>query len=221
MLINETEPVNIFVPTGNFGNIFACYFLQKCGFGGVNKMFISNNANDVITQTHKTGKVQNKETVHTFAPAIDIAIPSNFERMLYLESNRDDAMISNIYKQLQGGKVQLDENLWSNFKKYFSASSIQSKVIIETQKYVMENYYGYKIDPHTAVAFAHLKEAKPDGRSIIISTAHPKKFVQMTSWENGEVKNFHTTKSADEEYLECKQDEVLQKVSDFFGCNLE
>ena len=45
--------------------------------------------------------------------------------------------------------------------------------------------------------------------------------MQMTSWENGEVKNFHTTKSADEEYLECKQDEVLQKVSDFFGCNLE
>lgn len=221
ILINEAEPVNVFVPTGNFGNIFACYFLQKCGFGGVKKMFISNNANDVITKAHKTGEMQNKPTIHTFAPAIDISIPSNFERMLYLESNRNDEMILDLYKKLQSGEnIKLDENLWSNFKQHFSASSIESEVIMKTQNNIMKKY-GYEIDPHTAVAFAHLKEEKPNGKSIVISTAHPDKFKgQPTSWEDGEVKMHHTI-AADEKCTQCADANSVKKaIGEFLGWNL-
>ena len=37
-LLEHEQNANIFVPTGNFGNIFACYFLKKCGFEGIGKM---------------------------------------------------------------------------------------------------------------------------------------------------------------------------------------
>ena len=76
-ILQARTNVSVFVPTGNFGNIFACYFLKKCGFEGISKLFISNNVNNVIEKTHKTGLMKSQKTLQTLSPAIDISIPSN------------------------------------------------------------------------------------------------------------------------------------------------
>lgn len=174
IISDAKKPVNIFVPTGNFGNIFACYFLKKCGFNGINKMFISNNANDVITKAYQTGVMKISKTIHTVSPAIDISIPSNFERMLFLESNANE--VTTIYRDIKNGKdIHLNQMLWQNFKNHFNVYSVSDGQTIATMKDVHEKY-GYVIDPHTAVAFAHFQKERPEGSNIIISTAHPCKF---------------------------------------------
>jgi threonine synthase len=173
LLENETN-ANIFVPTGNFGNIFACYFLKKCGFEGIGKMFISNNENDIISTTHQTGIMQNKKSVATISPAIDISLPSNFERMLYIESGFDSGKIAEIYTQIKGGCVELPSEILGNFRNYFDASCITNTETLSAIKKCYDDF-GYIIDPHTAVSFAHFEKSGVEN-GVIISTAHPCKF---------------------------------------------
>ncbi len=173
-LLEREQNANIFVPTGNFGNIFACYFLKKCGFEGVGKMFISNNENDVISTTHKAGVMESKKSVATISPAIDISLPSNFERMLFLESGFDAKKIAEIYTQIKGGTVALPSDILQNFRNYFDASSITNAETLIAIRKCYDNF-GYIIDPHTAVSFAHFEKSGVKN-GVIISTAHPCKF---------------------------------------------
>ena len=173
-LLEHEQNANIFVPTGNFGNIFACYFLKKCGFEGIRKMFISNNENDVISTTHKTGVMENKQSVATISPAIDISLPSNFERMLFLESGFDAEKIAKIYTQIKGGTVELPLDVWQNFTHNFDASSITNTETLSSIRKYYDNF-GYIIDPHTAVSFSHFEKSGVKN-GVIISTAHHCKF---------------------------------------------
>jgi len=173
-LLEREQNANIFVPTGNFGNIFACYFLKKCGFEGIGKMFISNNENDVISKMHKTGIMENKQSVATISPAIDISLPSNFERMLFLESGFDAKKIAEIYTQIKDKTVALSSDILQNFRNYFDASSITNAETLIAIRKCYDNF-GYIIDPHTAVSFAHFEKSGVKN-GVIISTAHPCKF---------------------------------------------
>ena len=173
-VLEHEKNANIFVPTGNFGNIFACYFLKKCGFEGIEKMFISNNENDVISTTHKTGIMQNKKSVATISPAIDISLPSNFERMLYIESGFDAEKIAEIYTKIKGEAVELPHEIWHNFKNNFDASSITNSETLSAIKKCYDDF-SYIIDPHTAVSYSHFEKSGVKN-AVIISTAHPCKF---------------------------------------------
>lgn len=177
ILANQEQDCNIFVPTGNFGNIFACYFLKKCGFENIKKLYISNNANDAVSKTYTNGMMKNQQTIATISPAIDISIPSNFERMLYMESKNDEKYISNIYGELSKNKiVDLSPDIMKQFHHYFGAISISDAETLQTIKNVYEKY-GYILDPHTAVAFSHCQQIhNDDTKNIVISTAHPCKF---------------------------------------------
>jgi len=173
-LLENEQDANIFVPTGNFGNIFACYFLKKCGFEGVGKMFISNNANNIISNAYQTGILQNKKSVATISPAIDIAIPSNFERMLFLESGLNSSKIAEIYMQIKSGSAELSTQIWQNFKNYFDAKSITDGETLSAIKKCYDDF-GYILDPHAAVAYAHFGHSGVKN-GIIMATAHPCKF---------------------------------------------
>lgn len=219
ILTEEINSVNIFVPTGNFGNIFACYFLKKCGFEGIQKMFISNNANNVISQVYQTSIVENKKPVHTISPAIDIAIPSNFERMLYLESNTE--AVKNIYKNIQNHHhYQLNDVIWNNFRGYFEAYSVGDDQTLSTMKDIY-NQYGYVIDPHTAVAFAHFNSINPKEKSIIISTAHPCKFEDAVKNAIKILptipKNNENVVNHEESYTKLEMNDISNAVMEFFN----
>jgi threonine synthase len=221
LLSNVRTPQNIFVPTGNFGNIFACYFLKKCGFDGINKMFIANNANDVIPKFYEEGVVRNQKTIHTVSPAIDISIPSNFERMLFMESGENAVLVKEIYTSIkQGIEVQVKKNLWQNFQDYFHAFSVNDVLTLQTIKEVY-NKYNYIIDPHTAVAFAHLTHSAPKGNNVVIATAHPCKFEEAVKEAIGikvQIPQSNVGVMQKEERLELSSNkEVREMILDFFG----
>ena len=85
---------------------------------------------------------------------MDICIPSNLERLLYLYNNSlDNIKNDNIY-----------------------TFSIDDNETIETIKFV-ENEFNYILDPHTSVGYSVLKKIENDSISkLIISTADYKKF---------------------------------------------
>ncbi|MFT4967932.1 MAG: threonine synthase [Candidatus Deianiraeaceae bacterium] len=220
LLCDTKSPLNIFVPTGNFGNIFACYFLKKCGFDGIKKLYISNNANDTILNVHKNGIIANKKTIHTLSPAMDISIPSNFERMLYLEI-QNDKEVKLMYNNIaQGEDVKIHQTLLNNIQKHFGVSSVTDTQTLETIRNIYTKY-NYIIDPHTAVAFTHYFTEKPQADSMIISTAHPCKFekaVQMSTKQTVLIPQNNSDITLKEEKLEFSDKATVnQLIADFFS----
>src|SRR5699024_6622592 len=68
------EPVNYCVPTGNFGNILACYYARKMGLP-VGKLICASNRNDVLTEFIRTGVYDRNRPFHTtMSPSMDILI---------------------------------------------------------------------------------------------------------------------------------------------------
>ena len=95
------EPVNYCVPTGNFGNILACYYARKMGLP-VGKLICASNRNDVLTEFIRTGVYDRNRPFHTtMSPSMDILISSNLERLLFDLSGGDDALVRSYMEQLQ------------------------------------------------------------------------------------------------------------------------
>jgi threonine synthase len=53
-VINDGDPVNVVVPTGNFGNILAAYYSHLMGIP-VNMFICASNKNKVLTDFISTG----------------------------------------------------------------------------------------------------------------------------------------------------------------------
>lgn len=82
--INSGDKINVCVPTGNFGNIFAAYIAKRMGLP-VNKFICASNKNNILTSFFETGIYdRNRDFYTTMSPSMDILISSNLERLLYL-----------------------------------------------------------------------------------------------------------------------------------------
>ena len=83
------EPMNVVVPTGNFGNILASYYAKQMGIP-INKFVCASNKNKVLFDFFETGKYdRNREFYVTTSPSMDILISSNLERMIYRIAGND------------------------------------------------------------------------------------------------------------------------------------
>ena len=75
------------VPTGNFGNALAGYYASQLGLP-IQRIEKATNANDILHRFISGGDYSKGEFKQTLAPAMDISIPSNFERYLFDLSGR-------------------------------------------------------------------------------------------------------------------------------------
>lgn len=178
--IKYGEPVNIVVPTGNFGNILAAYYAKQMGIP-VNKLICASNANNVLTDFINTGVYdRNRSFYTTVSPSMDILISSNLERLLYHLSSENDAQIREWFGKLaKDGKYSVTPEVLEKIRADFYAGycdDVQTKAAI---KEVFESY-SYLMDTHTAVAYKvyqDYKKATGDTtKTIVASTANPYKF---------------------------------------------
>ena len=178
--INKGEPINVCVPTGNFGNILAAYYAKEMGIP-INKLICASNQNNVLTDFIKTGTYDRNRTFYnTISPSMDILISSNLERMLFELSGRNDKQVREYMSQLaEYGSYRVDTSIRTKLTRLFGAGScddVQSKAMIAK----MWSEHEYLIDPHTAVAFQVLEDYRNetgDGTmTITVSTASPFKF---------------------------------------------
>lgn len=72
-------PFDVAVPTGNFGNVYACWIAKQMGVP-IKRITIANNANDGLTKLITEGSMPDIAARATVAPAMDVAVPSNLER---------------------------------------------------------------------------------------------------------------------------------------------
>ena len=178
--IAKGQPINVCVPTGNFGNILAAYYAKEMGIP-INKLICASNQNNVLTDFLNTGAYdRNRIFYNTISPSMDILISSNLERMLFELSGRNDKLVKEYMAQLaEYGSYRVDSSIRTKLKRIFSASScddVQTKAMIAK----LWNEKEYLVDPHTAVAFHVLEEYRmetgDDTVTVTVSTASPFKF---------------------------------------------
>ena len=176
--ISPQEPVNFVVPTGNFGDILAGYFARCMGLP-VGRLVCASNANDVLTDFLSTGRYDRRRPFYkTISPSMDILVSSNLERLLYLASGGDDAMVAQKMKELsQHGFYEIDPALLNTLQQTFLCGCCDDGKTAETIREVWEQEH-YLLDPHTAVAWtvAEQHRSKLRGPTVVLSTASPYKF---------------------------------------------
>lgn len=175
------EIIDITVPTGNFGNIFAAYMAKLMGmpFG---RLICASNRNNILTDFINTGIYdRNREFYTTMSPSMDILISSNLERLLYVAAG--PTRCTEYMKKLsETGRYEVDRDVFEKIRESFSADFCDEE---NTAKVIKETFekYSYLADTHTACALyasyrAENKNAA-DGRNVKIltaSTASPYKF---------------------------------------------
>jgi threonine synthase len=174
------QEINVCVPTGNFGNILACFYAKQMGLP-VKTLVCASNANNVLTDFLKTGRYdKNRPFYTTTSPSMDILISSNLERLLFALSGQDDGEVKNYMNQLNTtGAYQVSEDILAQIKANFAAGCTDDAATKETIGKMMAEH-DYLIDTHTAVAFHVLEqyrqETGDETPAVVASTASPFKF---------------------------------------------
>ncbi len=175
--ISFGEKIDFCVPTGNFGDILACYYAKKAGLP-VEKIICACNENNVVADFLATGVYdKNREFVMTTSPAMDILVSSNLERLIYDALDKDSSAVSDLMGKLSScGKYEIPREALAKIKEDFLSGSSGQDEVAET---IGEMYrkYGYLADPHTAVGIGVCEKVSDRSRHCVcVSTASPFKF---------------------------------------------
>ena len=171
-----TSPINIAIPSGNFGNAYSAWFGRSKGLP-INEIFCASNVNNVLTRFITSGKLEPRETIPSVAPSMDIQIPSSLERLIYnLEGEA-----SSFYDQLQNEKIaNLTEESTVKLQNIFSSLSFDDEMILKEIELFYKNF-GWIIDPHTATALSSSVSFSSNLPVVGIATASPEKFSDVIS----------------------------------------
>ncbi len=113
------EMINVTVPTGNFGNIFAAFLAKKMGLP-INRLVCASNKNNILTDFLTTGVYdRNREFYTTMSPSMDILISSNLERLLYTMAG-SEATADYMKKLAQTGRYEIDSDLKKKLDEHFT-----------------------------------------------------------------------------------------------------
>ena len=176
------EPMNVVVPTGNFGNILASYYAKQMGIP-INKFVCASNKNKVLFDFFETGKYdRNREFYVTTSPSMDILISSNLERMIYRIAGNDAKQCAKFMAALtKDGEYVITDAMKAELSEFFGAFGSEEETAVKIKE--VYDKEGYVMDTHTAVAavaYDKYKAATGDDKTptIIASTASPYKFTR-------------------------------------------
>ena len=176
--INLGDKIDVCVPTGNFGNIFAGYIAKLMGLP-IEKLVCASNSNKVLTDFLKSGTYdRNRDFYTTISPSMDILISSNLERLLYvtLGAEKTAAYMKSLNEV--GSYTLSSEDLAK-----INASFVGYYTDEEKTKAMIKSLFENKnclVDTHTAVAlgatYEYMNDGKTERKILTVSTASPYKF---------------------------------------------
>lgn len=175
---DKLAPVVFSVPTGNFGNILAAEYARRMGLP-IEELVLASNDNDILPKFFQTGVYKKGPARHTFSPAMDIQISSNFERYLYLLCEGDSATVKlQMESFAQNGELEIPMTSHKGWSAYACSDHDTLRTSVEVYRQT-----GRVLDPHTATAWWALDqrepELAPDIPKIVVATAHPAKFPEV------------------------------------------
>ena len=178
--IRNGDPINVVVPTGNFGNILACYYAKRMGLP-VNKLICASNRNRVLTDFFETGVYDcNRPFYTTTSPSMDILVSSNLERLLYHLSGNNSDEIADLMAALKTDKkYAVSDTVRRAIQQQFVGGCADDREVADTICRVFDTTE-YLCDTHTAVAVsvyeAYRAKSGDETPTVIASTANPFKF---------------------------------------------
>ena len=175
----EKENLNFSIPTGNFGNVFACYSARKMGLP-VNNISVAVNNNDILYRFFNENDYSKQSVYETISPSMDISVASNFERLIYdLFLDRDAVQCAAMFKNFPIQAIKLDHSMWKKKEGLFSSCKVNDLDTTKMIKRVFESD-SYLLDPHTAVAAVQaFEQSDQNNHYVLLSTAHPAKFPKV------------------------------------------
>lgn len=174
--------VHFVVPTGNFGDALACYVAAKSGLLNSFSATAAVNANDAMARLISGQPLTKGATAPTISPAMDIQLPSNFERLFFeatgeTPETRSGAIVSKAYAELAAkGTGAIPANVSARLATMgLDAQRVSdAETRAEMKRTLAET--GWVVCPHTAVGLAAARRTQRDGPIVTLATAHAAKF---------------------------------------------
>uniref|UniRef100_T1IHH2 Threonine synthase-like 2 n=1 Tax=Strigamia maritima TaxID=126957 RepID=T1IHH2_STRMM len=177
-LCSQDESLEVIVPSGAAGNLTAGLLANLMGLPIT--LVASTNSNKCVSEFLRRGEIKTGNKAHpTLAPAMDIQMPYNLERLVFLVSNGDFKLLESFGSAFDNNRnIKLPDIILNKLKEVIiDAESFSDDVITNTiRKCWQEN--SYRVCPHTATAVAyHYKHKKTRGSiRVCLATASADKF---------------------------------------------
>ena len=179
--ISDGDPINIVVPTGNFGNILAAFYARQMGLPFA-RLICASNENKVLFDFFRTGCYdRNREFILTSSPSMDILISSNLERLIYQTAGRDAGINRALMEELSTkGSYTVTDGMRRQMEVFYGNYGTEKDTADAIRTTYRET--GYVMDTHTAVADSvykkYVEETGDTTTTVIASTASPFKFAR-------------------------------------------
>lgn len=178
------EPIDVAVPTGNFGNIFAAFLAKKMGLP-IGTLLCASNRNHILTDFFESGVYdRNRPFFRTISPSMDILISSNLERLLFLiaGAERTGAYMDSLART---GAYRLTPEDFAEVRRHFVGLFTDEADTLATIRDTYEKQ-NYLTDPHTAVAISAARRYRStreaERKMLVVSTASPFKFAKDVTY---------------------------------------
>jgi threonine synthase len=173
--VKPGSPMDVCVPTGNFGNILGGYYAREIGVP-IGRLLCASNENNVLADFIATGlyDITRRDFVTTPSPSMDILVSSNLERLLYHLAG-PDAVRGWMDELASEGRFRVDRETYGRLRELFVGDWVDNDTSLATIRRVFGESQ-YLMDPHTAVAWEVAERLRGEDPVLIVSTAHWAKF---------------------------------------------
>jgi len=174
--VRPGEPIDVCVPTGNFGNILAGYYAKLIGVP-IDRLICASNENRVLADFLATGAydISSRDFVTTPSPSMDILVSSNLERLLFELTHDPEAVRRWQASLADNGRFLVDRVTFAAMREHFAGDWVSNEEALDTIRRVWQDH-GYLLDPHTAVAWEVAERLRAENPVLVVSTAHWAKF---------------------------------------------
>ena len=206
-----TSPINVAIPSGNFGNAYSAWFGRSHGLK-INQIMCTTNVNDVLKRFTDTGTLEPLITKPSVAPSMDIQIPSSLERLIYDLENDSASFYTNLKKD---NKSILSENGFEKLQQVFSSKTYDDDNI-KNEIVSLNEKFNIIFDPHTVTSVRMALDTNSNIPTVAIGTASPEKFSNVIS---PIVENYPEISLDQKEefiHLDINSDEIVQSIKDKF-----
>ena len=207
-----TAPINVAIPSGNFGNAYSAWFGRSHGLK-INQIMCTTNVNDVLKRFIDSGILEPQTTQPSVAPSMDIQIPSSLERLIFdLDDNS-----SNFYESLkENNKASLSKESIEKLQHVFSSQTFDDEDIKDEIKLLNEKFE-IIFDPHTVTSLRMALDTNTNLPTVAVATASPEKFSNVISPIIDDFSEVNIENDEDFMVLDVNKDNIVESIKAKFA----
>jgi len=202
-----TAPINVAIPSGNFGNAYSAWFGRSHGLK-INQIMCTTNVNDVLKRFIDSGILEPQTTLPSVAPSMDIQIPSSLERLIFDLDNNS----SNFYESLKANnKASLSKVSIEKLQHVFSSQTFDDEDIKDEIKLLNEKFE-IVFDPHTVTSLRMALDTNSNLPTVAVATASPEKFSNVISPIIDDFSEVNIENDEDFMVLDVNKEDIVESI---------